>query len=154
MAQFQFNHSAFMGVQSHLESSIKAEQIFCSIVTEMTFLPQMKDSAGLKTVHKENYETSYHRNTGAGNLQRLIDGQADELLILMTVECLIETHQHDKTAEKALEKIEVSDEGVKSWVEAAKQWHTRRKQALRQAAKSLHAIIGPELWAKGAALAE
>lgn len=143
-------------VMRHVELSIQAEQVFCSIVTEMKFMPQFANDPNLATVHRENYETSYHRNTAAGNLQRLLalSGQPNEMLILMTVECFIETHEHDKIAEQALLNIKATRPDDEKWLAAAQKWHRRRKRQLGLAASTLRAAIGRELWEKGAALAE
>lgn len=147
-------HTGYGNVLHCVELSIKAEQLFCSIVTQMKFLPQFKEQATLATVHKENYETSYHRNTAAGNLERLVSGESDELLTLMTVECFIEARHHDKVAETSLDHIVVTNPEDENWIVEATKWHVKRKKYLKSAAKKLHAVIGPELWNKGTMLAE
>ncbi|WAH38747.1 hypothetical protein [Alicyclobacillus dauci] len=152
MEPLQDTRTAYSDVLNQIELSIKAEQVFCSIVTQMKYLPQFTDQAALRTVHRENYQTSYHRNTAAGNLERLVAGDSDELLILMTVECFIETRQHDKVAETALGNIAVTAPEDKKWIVAATEWHRRRKQHLKYAARTLRAMIGSELWNKGASL--
>lgn len=146
----------FSRVLQHVDMSIQAEQVFCSIVTEMKFMPNFQDQAALATVHKENYETSYHRNTAAGNLRRLISqgGPSQEQLILMTVECFIEARGHDKTAESALQSIVTSSPQDESWVHAAAKWHKRRKMELKRAARLLKATIPANLWEKGVSMAE
>ncbi len=154
MDHSQIVHAAYVDVLGHVERSIKAEQMFCSIATQMTFLPQFRYQAELKNVHRENYETSYHRNTAAGNLRRLLTGEFDEMLVLMTVECLIESRKHDKIAETSLGKIVVTDPENSKWVVTAEKWHRLRKRHLKYAAESLRAMIGPEIWAKGALLVE
>jgi hypothetical protein len=154
MEPFPTTHTAYADVLKHVELSIKAEQVFCSIVTQMKYLPQFTGQAALNTVHRENYQTSYHRNTAAGNLERLVAGESDELLILMTVECFIETRHHDKIAETSLGNIVVTSSEDQKWISAATEWHRRRKQHLKSAARILSTMIGPELWNKGALLVE
>lgn len=154
MDHYQIVCTEYLEVLHHLELSIHAEQAFCSTLTQMEYLPRFKDQPALRKVHKENYATSYHRNTAAGNLTRLIDGDVDELLVLMTVECFIETRQHDKTAEFALAQISVTNLDDEEWMNAANEWHFQRKRQLRYAAKALRSVIAPELWNKGATLAE
>jgi len=144
----------YNAVFKHLMSSIKAEQVFCSVVTQMKFLPQFADDPNLRTVHRENYETSYHRNTAAGNLRRLLRGEVDEMLVLMTVECFIEAQEHDKKSETALRQIRSSSTEDEKWLSSARYWHTLRKKHLKAARTALYHIIGPDIWQKGAALAE
>ncbi len=144
------SHAVWASVLRHVRLSIQAEQVFCSIVTEMKFLPQFSYQDALKTVHKENYETSYHRNTAAGNLRRLIKTRTvDEMLILMTVECFIETLEHDRKAETALREITVADPVDEKWLIAAQKWHMRRKQQLKHAAETLYAAIRTGIVEKG-----
>ena len=138
----------------HLKASIEAEQVFCSIVTEMKFMPQFADDPNLRTVHRENYETSYHRNTAAGNLRRLLRGETAEMLILMTVECFIESREHDRKSGEALDGIQSTGPHDEKWLESAKYWHAKRKQQLKHARNVLYNMIGPDVWQKGAALAE
>ena len=89
-------------ILKHVKASIHAEQVFCSITTEMKMFPQFARQPLLRELHRENYETSYHRNTAAGNLIRLqvIDPSNDSFirLVLMTVECFIEAKEHDRKA--------------------------------------------------------
>lgn len=95
----------FQVILNHLEQSIHAEQFICSIVTEMKYMPPFKNQIALKKIHKENYQTSYHRNTADGNLKRLISGagQSEHQLVLMTVECFLEADEHDQNIEDALQ---------------------------------------------------
>jgi hypothetical protein len=146
----------FSQVLQHVKMSIHAEQVFCSIVTEMKFMPSFQEDPELATVHKENYETSYHRNTAAGNLRRLLadGGPSTEQLILMTVECFLEARQHDRTAEAALQNIQPKAPEDQSWLNAAAKWHGRRKAELHRATKLLRASIPDSMWEKGKAMME
>ncbi|MCL6518081.1 hypothetical protein, partial [Alicyclobacillus sp.] len=146
----------FAPVLQHLEQSIHAEQVFCSIVTEMKFMPAFKDDPNLAEVHRQNYETSYHRNTAAGNLRRLLAGAgpSEEMLVLMTIECFVEAKRHDRQAEEALKAIRTESPADEGWIQAAERWHARRRQALRMARRLLRQSVSEETWAKGVALAE
>ncbi len=154
MEQAQMVHTSYADVLRHIDLSIWAEQMFCTVTTQMNFLRQFKDQPELKSLHKENYETSYHRNTAAGNLLRLVAGELDEMLILMTVECFIESRNHDKAAQTALHSISVPTQEDEQWITLSEKWHRRRKRHLKYAAEILRTMIGQELWAKGALLAE
>lgn len=145
---------AYAEVLRLVKCSMKAEQYFCSIVTQMTYLPQFKHQQPLDIVHKENYETSYHRNTAIGNLRRLLDGDMDELVILMTVECIIEAARHDAKAKAALAELSAGDEEGQMWLGRAEKWQGYRSNYLARARSMLRGVIGPQSWAKGKALAQ
>ncbi|SFU71568.1 hypothetical protein [Alicyclobacillus macrosporangiidus] len=53
--------SIYAPVLHYVERSIHAEQIFCSIVTEMKFMPAFKDDPHLTEVHRQNYEKFYRK---------------------------------------------------------------------------------------------
>lgn len=139
-------------------ASIHAEQVFCSITTEMKYMPGFAKLPELATIHKQNYETSYHMNTATGNLLRLMMGaktlEQEKLLVLMTVECFIEAMAHLATAEQALTSISAPDTESAKYLEAAAHWHDLRKYWLRKANRTLRKAIPPEWWSEGEALAE
>jgi hypothetical protein len=149
-------YPALSTVLDHVNASIHAEQVFCSITTEMKFIPSFKDQPPLAVVHRENYETSYHMNTAAGNLHRLLThgNHSDEMLILMTIECFIEAREHERKAEQALDDLQAPSESDQHWLEAAHKWHRRRRRQLRRAARVLRAAVGPDVWQQGAVLAD
>ncbi len=61
MSDYTALYPALSTVLSHIEASIQAEQIFCSIVTEMTYLPAFKDQPPLRQLHRENYEMIHQK---------------------------------------------------------------------------------------------
>ncbi|GMA51221.1 hypothetical protein GCM10025857_25780 [Alicyclobacillus contaminans] len=140
-------------VLGHLEASIYAEQVFCSVVTEMETLPMFQDQPLVASIHRENYETSYHRNTAAGHLQRSLANSGVNIhqLMVLTVECLYETRAHDLKAETYLRQLDqINHEDAAGWMAAAVKWHRRRKRQLNLAARTLHSVLPSPLWAEGA----
>lgn len=142
-----------------LSVSIYGEQVFCSITTEMKWLPPFRDDADLTALHRENYETSYHRNTAAGNLTRLIWQQAQartpsKRLVLVTVECLLEAREHDRRAAQHLQALAQRADGHRSWTDAALRWHEHRTQWLRRAMRTLRRGIPADWWEEGKAWME
>jgi hypothetical protein len=144
-------------ILQHVNASIQAEQVFCSITTEMKWFPQIERQPILKELHAENYETSYHRNTAAGNLIRLqmtdgTDRDQHKRLILMTVECLLEAKEHDTKAYNFLTRLEADTSQDKAWIEFAAKWHRLREHYLRRAMRRLRMSISDDMWQEGAAM--
>ncbi|WAH37820.1 hypothetical protein [Alicyclobacillus dauci] len=154
MIDTRVTQAPYAEVLHYLNLSIRAEQIFCSIVTQMLYIPQFQNQTSLKTVHRENYQTSYHRNTAAGNLIRLEGGDAQKILVLMTIECFVEVRKHDKVAEAGLRQITASSAEDKSLLAVAFEWHSMRKRYLRAAARTLRSTVGADVWQEGVQLAE
>ena len=146
--------SAWVHVKNELLESVHAEQVFCSLVSEMKYMPQFQSQPALAELHKENYETSYHRNTAVGNLSRLQAGEAHDLPVLMTIECLVETARHDRLGEKALAAIRAAAPEDQVWLRAAQNWHERREYWTRRAADTLRGHVSAHLWEQGIGMAE
>lgn len=132
-----------------------AEQVFCSLTTEMQYLPAFKNNPELQKLHKENYETSYHQNTAAGNLQRLMVGakthEQEKILVLITVKCMLEAKNHQSKAEDALKSLSAPQEH-QAWLDAAHHWHHMRHRWLKAATKELRAAIPPKWWSEAEAI--
>jgi hypothetical protein len=145
-------------IYRRVQAAIYAEQIFCSITTEMKYLPAFKDQPPLRNVHRENYETSYHLNTAAGNLARLLSGahsnREERMLILMTIECFIEADEHDRKAKQFLRQVTAAEKKDGAWLEAAAHWHEQRVYWLQRAMKKLRSTIPASLWQEGASMAK
>ncbi len=146
-------------ILQHLRHSIRAEQIFCSLTTEMKWLPTLANQPELAAVHKQNYETSYHMNTAAGNLLRLNRGwtwtdEDQTRLVVMTVECLLEAYAHLKQAAAAMSRLIAADPQATRLLQAARHWHKQRKYWLRQATHLLRKTVTPNVWEQGVHLVE
>ncbi|WP_026960995.1 hypothetical protein [Alicyclobacillus herbarius] len=141
-----------------IQSAIYAEQVFCSITTEMKFLPGFENQLELRSLHRENYETSYHLNTAAGNLARILAGAHDRhqerQLILMTVECFIEAREHMDKAEGYLGRLKPGNAKERVWLRAAGHWHQERVRWLNQAMRRLKTSIPESVWQEGVSLVE
>jgi hypothetical protein len=155
----EVDHGLWSQVLRPLSVSIYGEQVFCSITTEMKWLPGFRDNAELTALHRENYETSYHRNTAAGNLTRLAWQEAQgrdpsKRLVLMTVECLLEAREHDRRTAQHLRALEEQAGAYRSWLEAASRWHEHRTRWLRRAVRTLRGGIPAGWWEEGTQLIE
>jgi|GEM_PF-5766725 len=149
-------YAVWDNVFQKLSACIYAEQVFCSLTTEMKFLPAFQDSSILKNIHTQNYETSYHQNTAAGNLQRLMMGattaEQEKMLALVTVACMTEAKRHQNQAEAYLRQM-TSDASDSQWLDAIRHWHQMRYHWLKVARSSLKGSISPQWWSQGEALA-
>lgn len=147
-------HPLWGKVLHELRRSIYAEQVFCSITTEMEHIPDFAKQPALAELHKQNYETSYHRNTACGNLIRMhyAPGETspeEQRLLLQTIDCFYEARYHDKQAEAAFLKLTASNEETNGWLELAGKWHEQRKLWLKSAAMTLRNLVPKSIWEEG-----
>ncbi|MBX5436614.1 MAG: hypothetical protein IRZ33_05280 [Alicyclobacillaceae bacterium] len=146
------------GVLKYLKASIYAEQVFCSVTTEMRFFPAFAEQPAFRELHAENYETSYHRNTAAGNLIRLTHAEPEytepnRRLVVTTIACCSQSREHDRRAEQALAALTASSAEERAFLDLAGKWHEHRKYWLKRAMRLLRAGVPAELWQQGVAKA-
>lgn len=140
-----------------LRRSLYAEQIFCSLTSEMRAFPAFAEQPALDELHKENYETSYHRNTACGHLTRLYFAppaavEEFDRLTVMAIACVYNSRKHDKLAQAQFEALVASDPVDQAWLQLAMCWHLERKRWLKVAAADVRALVSPDLWAQGKAI--
>ncbi|QQE78155.1 hypothetical protein [Alicyclobacillus sp. SO9] len=148
-------YTLFEHVFQNMSHCIYAEQVFCSLTTEMKYLPAFKDNPHLQALHKENYETSYHQNTAAGNLQRLMVGaktrEQEKVLVVVAARCMLEAKKHQAKADEALKTISVPQEHV-AWLDASRHWQHMRHRWLKLAMKDLRSAVPPKWWSEAEAM--
>ncbi|WP_067933848.1 hypothetical protein [Alicyclobacillus kakegawensis] len=148
--------SLWQRLYRRVQSTLYAEQVFCSITSEMNYLPNFARQPVLRSLHAENYESSYHLNTAAGNLVRILAGahsqRQQQRLVLMTVECFIEAREHMDKAAGYLRQLETTDKRDKAWIYAAWHWHEQRVHWLTKAMRRLQASVPESVWQAGVGL--
>lgn len=76
-----------------------------------------------------------------------------KMLALLTVECLVESANHQQRAEAILRQFD-TDAAHRQWLDAARHWHHMRKYWLKAATQTLRGGIPQKWWTEGKAMAE
>ena len=138
-----------VSVHTELQKSIAAEEIICSIGSQMIWIPATQSLSGLSEVNQENCKTSLHRITAAGCLKRMAQGDWHETLLAILVHSLYNARQHDQLRrghtqrcwQSASSSLRPSIENWMSWLRLAED-HLQQTMVLAQQ------LVGTRRWSK------
>lgn len=135
----------------YLDQSIVAEQMFCSLIVEMSHIPPFSRQSSLATMVEQNHKTSYYRNLAAGHLRRLLTdpGLDPDQTLMWVVQSLTSARNLDAQADKILAGVHPQEPAGETFVVAAKAWNRQRRRALKYAARTLQTILPTALWQEG-----
>lgn len=142
----------FHDVLRHFEQSMYALEIQCSFATQMKLIEETKKLPGLPELHKQNYESSYHRTTALGCLYRILSGERHPHVFGIMIRCMIESEEHDEASANAIRQMEQYAQGTaERWVQLTRHWHTHQMNTLKQAMRITRSLVGEQMWqyAKG-----
>ncbi len=148
-------HPLWNEALGQLKRSIYAQQVFCSVITEMRRLEPFSGNT-FSQIYKLSFETSFYRNNACGHIIRLhYTRQVEEVeacrVALMVVECIYQAKHFDRQISYLLEQhdAEGMDEDVKKWVGLSVLWHRESINWLSQSAKTVKTLMPKEIWVAG-----
>jgi hypothetical protein len=125
-------------VLSLLHKSLYAEEMVCSMSSELFHIPQTKDLKGNAEMHEPLIHATYHRVSAVGSAQRLVNGEQQPTIIATLVACIINAENQDKKVKEGLQTME---ENVvpeyKSFVRMISRWQEQAESFLKQAKEAL-----------------
>ncbi|WP_163100771.1 hypothetical protein [Peribacillus alkalitolerans] len=128
-------------VLSLLHKSLYAEEMVCSMSSELFHIPQTKDLKGNAEMHEHLVHATYHRVSAVGSAQRLVNGEQQPTITATLVACIINAENRDK---KVREGLHTMEENVvpeyKSFVRMIIRWQEQTESYLKQAKEALIAM--------------
>lgn len=123
-----------------LNQSLYAEEMVCSMSTQLFVIPATEDLKGNAEMHNHLVPASYHRVTAVGSAIRLQNGETHETIIRVLVSCVNNALKKDQEVMKWLpimrddapEEFKPFLENIISWQQQAEQRLTSAKQLLKQ----------------------
>jgi hypothetical protein len=128
-------------VLNSLLRSLHAEEMVCSMSSELYHIPQTQNLKGNNEMHNELVPASYHRISAAGSARRLLNGEQQQSLIDTLAACIINAENRDKKVREGLivmEENAVPD--YKPFIKLIIQWHDQAESTLKQAKDSLRSM--------------
>ncbi|WP_188623645.1 hypothetical protein [Caldalkalibacillus thermarum] len=123
-------------VYHHLQNSLFAEQMVCSMSTQLFFIPRTQDLEGNIEMHNHLVPASYHRITAAGSAYRLQSDEHHESIVETLVSCINNAKQEDKGVREGLQIMrEAAPVDVKPFIDAIIGWQDQAEQTLALAEK-------------------
>ena len=116
-----------------LEQSIYAEEMVCSMSSELYHIPQTMNLQGLNEMHEHLIQASYHRVSAAGSARRLKMGE-QQTLIDTLVACILNAERQDQQVWSGLLVIEsAASAEFKPFIQLIIQWQGQAERSLNQA---------------------
>ncbi len=147
-------HPLWQRALGELKRSIYADQVFCSVASEMVSMDPFCTFAPFHHIHKLCWNTSFYRNSACGHLIRLhFIPRADEkeaaVLTRQVVYCLYQARYFDGQAGDSFDQIQTNEETGREWIDLAMGWQRERRTWLNRTAKTIRILVPEEIWKSG-----
>jgi hypothetical protein len=121
-----------------LNQSLYAEEMVCSMSTQLFVIPATADLKGNAEMHNHLVPASYHRVTAVGSAIRLQNGESHETIIQILVSCVNNGLKKDQEVMKWLPimRDDAPDE-YKPFVETIIRWQQQAERTLTSAKQLL-----------------
>lgn len=134
-------------VLNALNKSNYAEQMVCSMSSQLFHIPRTKNLKGNPEMHEHLYEASYHRTTAIGSAIRLQLGERERSIVVTMVSCIQNAEKHDrKIDEWLLVMINDAPADVKPFIQKIIEWQKQAVANLREAKQIIIQDIGNQAW--------
>lgn len=121
-----------------LQKSLFAEEMVCSMSSELFHIPQTMNLKGNSEMHSHLVPASYHRISALGSARRLANGEQQQSLIETLVACILNAETRDK---KVREGLIVMEENAapefKPFIKVIIQYQEQTEAYLKQAKETL-----------------
>jgi hypothetical protein len=138
---YQFRVNNWQSILDPLLQSLYAEEMVCSMSSELYHIPQTQNLKGNNEMHNNLVPASYHRISAVGSARRLLNGEQQQSLIDTLVACILNAEARDK---KVREGLIVMEENVvpeyKQFINLIIQWQSQTEASLKQAKDSLSSM--------------
>jgi hypothetical protein len=138
---YQFRVNNWQSILDPLLQSLYAEEMVCSMSSELYHIPQTQNLKGNNEMHNNLVPASYHRISAVGSARRLLNGEQQQSLIDTLVACILNAEARDK---KVREGLMVMEENVvpeyKQFINLIIQWQSQTEASLKQAKDSLRSM--------------
>ncbi|WP_353050246.1 hypothetical protein [Bacillus sp. ISL-47] len=124
-----------------LRQSLYAEEMVCSMSSELFHIPETKDLKGNAEMHDHLVPASYHRVTAVGCAQRLVNGEQRQSIIDTMAACIINAENQDRKVREGLITMEEnSPPEYKAFMNLIIKWQDQAENYLAQAKDSLRTM--------------
>jgi hypothetical protein len=125
-------------VVNALEQSLFAEQLVCSMGTQLFYIPETADLEGNPEMHNHLVPASYHRVTAVGSAVRLAHGEFHESIVQTLRSCIQSAKREDEEVMRWLRVMrDAAPADFKPFLEHIIQWQEQAELSLRAAQQLL-----------------
>jgi hypothetical protein len=124
-----------------LQRSLYAEEMVCSMSTQLFHIPKTKDLKGNREMHNHLVPASYHRVTAVGSAQRLANGEQQQSIVETMTACIINAENQDKKVRDGLKIMEENaTPDFKPFIKLIIQWQNQAESYLAQTKATLKSM--------------
>ena len=127
-----------------LSNSLFAEEIVCSMASQLHYIPEMANVNGLKETHDALVPASYHRVTAVGTGNRILQGDQHSSLWNVIEYCIREGQEMDTAVRVGLNKmLAAAPDAYRGFVNQIIEWQKYKEQTFQMAKTAYESIKGP-----------
>ncbi|HWO75115.1 MAG TPA: hypothetical protein VNM69_04245 [Bacillus sp. (in: firmicutes)] len=124
-----------------LQQSLYAEEMVCSMSSELYHIPQTENLEGNNEMHNHLVPASYHRVTTVGCAIRLVNGERRESIIDTLAACILNAQRQDRGVRQWLQVMEENASSeFKGFIQMISRWQNQAESTLQQAKESVQAM--------------
>ncbi|MCQ6276066.1 hypothetical protein JMM81_14085 [Bacillus sp. V3B] len=124
-----------------LRRSLYAEEMVCTMSSELFHIPETKDLKGNSEMHSHLVPASYHRVTAVGSAQRLKNGEQQQSIIETMTACILNAETQDRKVDEWLNRMEKNaSPEYKPVIQVIIKWQEQAKSYLKQAKEALQSM--------------
>lgn len=124
-----------------LRQSLYAEEMVCSMSSELFHIPETKDLEGNDEMHSHLVPSSYHRVTAVGSAQRLKNGEQRETIVQTMTTCIINAENQDRKVREGLNTMEQNaSQEYKAFIQVIIKWQEQAESYLMQAKEAVKSM--------------
>lgn len=124
-----------------LQQSLSAEEMVCSLSSELFHIPQTKNLQGNNEMHSHLVPASYHRVTTVGCARRLVNGEQQQSIIATLTACIINAQKQDQGVRRWLNVMQQNaSPEFKNVIATIIRWQDQAESSLAQAKEMVRSM--------------
>lgn len=136
-----FRATSWGDILTLLQQSLYAEEMVCSMSSELFHIPETKDLKGNAEMHNHLVPASYHRVTAVGCAHRLVNGEHRQSIIDTMAACIVNAENQDKKVREGLKTMEENaGPEYKAFISLIIRWQDQAENYLSQAKEALRTM--------------
>ena len=125
-----------------LTTSLYAEEIVCSMASQLHYIPETANLNGLKETHDALVPASYHRVTAVGTGNRMLQGDQSPSLWQVIEYCIREAGEMDAAARAGMNKmLAAAPQAYKGFMNQMIEWQKYKEKTFQVAKTAFENIM-------------
>ncbi|MET3695881.1 hypothetical protein SAMN05877753_102589 [Bacillus oleivorans] len=138
---YNYRQNNWEPILTLLQQSLYAEEMVCSMSSELYHIPQTKDLEGNNEMHNHLVPASYHRVTTVGCAIRLVNGERRQSIIDTLAACIVNAQKQDRGVRQWLGVMEQNASSeFKNFIQMIIRWQTQAESTMQRAKEAVRTM--------------